>query len=458
MTMHAEGKTLSSAYAEFVVGTRFKDLEQEVVHQSKKLFMDLIGVSLAGYTLMEFPRLLVDYMAGLGGTPEATMIGTKRKFPAIHAALVNAACAHALDMDDGHRFAALHPGTVIIPAAIAAAELYQASTRELIAGIVAGYEVMIRVGMAITPSSLNRGFHITGITGPFGAAAAAAKIMGLTHEKTVNALGIAGLQQSGLIQVNHEVEGAMVKPINPAKAAMSGLLSSILAEKGAKGPLHIFEGEDGYLKAVADEVDTALLTKDLGREFEICNVYLKLYAACRHAHASMDAALEAFRGSHIDVTEIQEISIETYPAALRLAGINNATTTSAGRFSIPFSVALALIKGDAGADKYSEENVRDPGIQGLARKVHLSVGSKWERLYPEKRGATATVTDKNNHVWSHEVELAKGEPENPASWEEISKKFYTNATLLIADKEAKKLGDTMMKLEHSSLDELLQLI
>ncbi len=458
MTMHDEGKTLSSAYAEFVVGTRFEDLKQEVVLQAKKLFMDLIGVSLAGYKLMEFPRGMVDYMAGLGGTPEATIIGTKRKFPAINAAFANAACAHGLDMDDGHRFAALHPGTVIIPAAIAAAELSEATTKELIAGVVAGYEVMIRIGMAINPSSLNRGFHSTGTIGVFGASAAAANIMGLNREETVAAFGLAGLQSSGLLQVNHEVEGAKVKPINPARAAMSGILSCILARKGYRGPLNIFEGEDGFLKAMADEVHSDLLTRDLDRKFEICNVYLKLYAACRHAHASMDAALEAFRGGHIDVTEIQEISIETYPVALRLAGITNATTPSAGRFSIPFSVALSLITGDAGADRYSEENVRDQTIQALAGKVVLSVGSKWERLYPEKRGATATITDKNNHVWSHEVELAKGEPENPASWEEIYKKFYTNATLLIADKDANRLGDIVMKLEHSSLDELFQLM
>jgi len=448
----------SSIYADFVVNTRYDDLEPEVIHQAKKLILDLMGVSLAGYKLMEFPRMVVGYMSDLGGKPEATIIHTKKKFPAVNAALANAACAHALDMDDGHRFAALHPGTVIIPAAIAAAELSGASTKELITGIVVGYEVMIRIGMAINPSSLNRGFHITGITGPFGAAAAAAKIIGLNLVETIDAFGIAGLQQSGLIQVNHEVEGAMVKPINPAKAAMSGLLSSILAEKGAKGPLHIFEGEDGYLKAVADEVNTALLTRNLGREFEILNVYLKLHAACRHAHASMDAALEAFGESHIDIAEIQKISIETYPAAIRLAGIINATTPSAGRFSIPFSVALALIKQDAGADKYTEENVRDQSIQGLAEKVHLSVGSKWEKQYPEKRGATVSITDKVNKMWSAEVELAKGEPENPASWEEIYTKFHTNATLLISEKDAKELVDTIMNLEHSSLGELLEFI
>ncbi len=199
------------------------------------------------------------------------------------------------------------------------------------------------------------------------------------------------------------------------------------------------------------------MTRELGKKFEILNVYLKLYAACRHAHASIDAALDAISGSQIDAAEIERISIDTYPAAIRLAGMTNATTPSAARFSIPFSVALALIKRDAGAEKYSEENVGDQRIQSLARKVHLSVGSKWEKLYPDKRGATVSITDRNK-TWSAEVELAKGEPENPASWEEIHEKFYTNATLLISEKDAKVLGDTIMSLEHSSLDELLRLI
>ena len=447
----------SSLYADFTVNTHYDNLKPEVIQQARKLILDLIGVSLASYKLMEFPRMVVDYMGVLGGTPEATIIQTKKKFPAVNAAFANAACAHALDMDDGHRFAALHPGTVVIPAAIAAAELSGASTRELITGVVVGYEIMIRIGMAINPSSLNRGFHSTGIVGPFGAAAAAANIMGLSREDTIGAFGLAGLQASGLIQVNHDVEGAKVKPINPARAAMSGLLSSILAEKGARGPLAIFEGEDGFLKAVTDEVKVELMTHKLGQEFEICNVYLKLYAACRHAHAAIDAALEASRTAHIDPQEISKISIQTYPAAIRLAGMTNATTPSAGRFSIPFSVALALIKQDAGADKYSEENVRDQRIQALAGKVDLSMSTNWEKLYPEKRGATVSITDKNR-TWSAEVELAKGEPENPASWEEIHEKFYTNATLLISDKDAKVLGDTIMGLEHSSLDELLRLI
>ena len=449
---------ISSTYSDFIVNNRFDDLKPEVIQQAKKLILDLIGVSLAGYRMMEFPRLLVDYMTSLGGTPEATIFQTKKKFPAINAVLANAACAHAIDMDDGHRFGALHPGTVIIPTALAATELSGASTKDLIAGVVVGYEVMIRIGMAIVPSSLSRGFHITGITGPYGAAAAVGKILGLSRDEIVGAFGLAGLQASGLIQVNHEVEGAKVKPINPARAATSGLLSCILAQRGARGPLGIFEGEDGYLKAFADEVKSDLLTRGLGQEYEVLNVYLKLYAACRHAHAPIDAALESFTNIRIDTSEINEIHIETYPAAIRLAGIKDPTTPSAARFSIPFSVALALIKKDAGADKYTEENVRDQIVRKLAGKVQLSASKSWEQLYPEKRGATVTIITYDGETCSAEVELAKGEPENPASWEEIYRKFYANSTLLISEKEAKKLGHIIMNLEHSSLGDLIELL
>ncbi|MDI6763824.1 MAG: MmgE/PrpD family protein [Thermodesulfobacteriota bacterium] len=449
---------LSTSYADFILSTRYDQLKPEVILQSKKLILDLVGVSLAGYKLMEFPRLVVTYMKSLGGIPEATMIQTKRKFPALNAVFANASCAHALDMDDGHRFGALHPGTVIVPAALGAAELSKASTKDLITGIVLGYEVMIRIGMAINPSSLNRGFHTTGITGAFGAGAAAAKIMRLSREETIGALGLAGLQGSGLLQVNHDNEGSKVKPINPAKAAQSGLLSCILAQKGAKGPLDIFEGEDGFLKAFTDEVKKDLLTRDLGKEFEICNTYTKLYAACRHAHACIDAALEAFHQSQIDITEINKISIETFPAAIRLAGITHVTTPSAARFSIPFSVALALIKKDAGADKYSDENIRDETIQRLCRKVTLSVSEKWEKLYPDKRGATVRIIDKKNREWSAEVDLARGEPENPAAWNEVYQKFFTNASLVLPEGDVKTLGNTIMNLEDFALDRLTEFL
>ena len=451
-------ETISSIYADFLVRTRFEDLSAEVVQQTKKVLLDLIGVSLAGYKSMSFPKIVADYVLELGGRPEATVIQAKRKVPAVHAALANASCAHALDMDDGHRFAASHPGAVVIPAAMAAAELVRAGTKSLITGIVVGYEIMIRLGRAIVPSSLNRGFHITGITGTFGAAAAAANIMSLTREEAIAALGMAGLQSAGLIQVNHEVEGSMVKPLNPARASSSGLLSCILAQKGARGPLEIFEGQDGYFKAFSEDVKPEALTQDLGRKFEISKVYLKLYSACRHAHAPIDAAFAAFGKGDRIIEAIHRIVVETYPAAVRLAGIPHATTPSAGRFSIPFSVALALVKKDAGADQYSDENVQDKTIQDLAQKVELVASPRWEAVYPQKRGATVTIAHKEGTSVAAEVDLAKGEPENPAGWKEIYQKFLTNATSCLSKMDAEALGDLMNRLEDASLEELVSLI
>ena len=451
-------RSISESYADFIVRTRFEDLGAEVVQQAKKLILDLVGVSLAGYATMEFPKIVVSYFADLGGKPEATIVQTRKKFPAVNAAFANAACAHAIDMDDGHRFGALHPGVVIIPAALAAAELGGADSKTLLAGIVAGYEIMIRLGAAINPSSLNRGFHITGITGVYGAAAACAKIMNLNQEETAGALGMAGLQASGLIQVNHEVEGAKVKPLNPARAASNGLLSCLLAKRGARGPLQIFEGEDGYLKAVSDEVRQDLLTKGLGNEYEILKVYVKLYAACRHAHAPIDAVFEALRGQSLAPEDITRVSVETYSAAVRLAGIREATTPSAARFSIPFSVAIAIARKDAGPNQYCEEVIRDPSIQALAQKVEMTVSGKWEAAYPHQRGATVTVHTRSGKKLGVEVELAKGEPENPATWDEMYRKFFSNAKQLLSEKDVEELGERIMAIEDSSLDDVLRLL
>ncbi|MFH1382279.1 MAG: MmgE/PrpD family protein [Chloroflexota bacterium] len=448
---------LSAIYANYVCNSSYENLTAPVISQAKQSVMDLIGVSLAGYKLMEFPQHVVNYTAGLGGKPEATIIAKRgKKFPALNAAFANGACAHALDMDDGHRLAAGHPGAAVIPAAIACAEQCQASTKDLISGVVVGYEVTIRIASAINPSSLSRGFHTTGTTGPFGAAAAAANIMHLNKDETIGALGLAGLQGAGLLEVMHDDEAAKVKSIHTARAAMAGLFAADIARKGVRGPTAILEGEDGFLRAMADKINPELLTRGLGQTFEIMNTYTKFYAACRHVHVSIDAALATCRREHIDPEEITGISIETYPVALKMCSTVHPLTPSAARFSLSFCVALALIKGDAGADKFSAENVNDDRIQNLAGKVKSSVSSKWEKLYPGKRGTTVSITDVRGITRSTEMELAIGEPETPASTEDVSRKFYNNVTLLVSKSTAKKMEEVILNLENMQLSDLTE--
>jgi 2-methylcitrate dehydratase PrpD len=445
----------SSIYADYICSATYEKLPPQVVVQAKQSILDLVGVSLAGYKLMEFPQLVVNYMAGMGGKAESTIISKKgEKFPAINAAFANGACAHALDMDDGHRMAGGHPGASIIPAAIASAELCHASSKELISGIVVGYEVWIRIGMAINPSNLLRGFHTTGVVGPFGAAAAAANIMHLNKEQTIGAIGLAGLQGAGLLQVMHDDEAAKVKSISTARGAMAGLFAATIAREGARGPVAVLEGEDGFLRAMADKVNPEMLTRGLGQNYEIKNTYTKFYAACRHVHVSIDAAMATCQREGIEPDEICSINIETYPVAINLCSTVHPATPSAARFSLPFCVALALMKGDAGADKYSEENIKDARIQNLASKVKISVSNKWSNLYPGKRGTTVSITDLKGTTRTTEMDLAIGEPETPAGPDDFSRKFYNNATILVSESRAKKMEETILNLENIPLSVL----
>ncbi|MBI4774985.1 MAG: MmgE/PrpD family protein [Deltaproteobacteria bacterium] len=450
--------TASEAYASFCSTLDFDHLPEPVVERAKTALLDTIGAALAGMKTMEFPRRLARYLVDLGGRGEATTFTFPDKIPAVNAALANAAAAHALDMDDGHRFAALHPGAVVAPAALAAAEMVGADTRRLISGLICGYEVMIRVGLAVNPSSLNRGFHSTGVAGVFGSAAAAGHIMTLSSEAITGALGLAGLQSAGLLQVNHDAEGAKVKPLNAAKAAQSGLLAAVLAAGGAKGPLEIFEGTDALLRAVADDTFPDRLVEGLGERWEILNTYVKLYPACRHCHAAMDAALELLELGACLPRDIEHVRVETYPVAVRLAGIPQPTTVSAARFSIPFSLALALVCGRSGTNQYTETNLADPSIRRIMENVTLASSPRWEDAYPRQRGASVIVMDRTGRTHRAEVALAKGEPENPAGRDAIEAKFRENAALALSDENVDKLASVLTRLESLSLSALTDLL
>ena len=443
---------VSTAFAKFAQDLQFEDLTQEVVLQAKKSILDLIGVALAGYR-MEFPAMAVEYIAGLGGKPEATIIQRGKKYPAIHAALANGICSHALDMDDGHRYGAVHPASPIVPAAIAAAELRGSNGKDLITATVAGFEVLLRVSRAINPSHLSRGFHTTGTVGAFGAAVASGKLIGLCQEEMVNSIGMAGLQGAGLLEILHD--GAMVKSLHSGKAALAGLLAAIFARNGAKGPVSIFEGQKGFLGAMADTVDPDVLLKGLGESFEILGTYFKFHAACRHTHPAIDAALEILRKNSIAPQDIARIEIETYPVAIQFCGHTvHPETVSAAKFSIPFSVAMAILLGDLSTDKFTEANIRDERIKSLADRVKVSPGKDWGVVYPDKRGASVTLKTVSGQSYFTSIHLAKGEPETPASLEELMEKFHTNATQVLTKEKVKRLGENIMNLENLSVSHI----
>ena len=451
-----ETRLLSSIYSDFIEATTYDSLPNEVTLEAKRRILDTIGAALVGST-WEFPQTVINYMVELGGKPEATIIQTGTKFPAVNAALANGVCAHALELDDGHRQAHFHPGACVIPSAISAAEMCGAGGKELITAVVVGYEVSIRIGIAINPGQMLRGHHTTGTVGTFGAAAAAGKIMGLSAPEMASAFGIAGLQGAGFFEVTRG--GTMVKPMLPGKAAMGGLLAAILSKRGAMGPTTIFEGKAGFLRAMTDELDSNSLTAGLGEVFEICKTYTKFHASCHLTHPSIDAALKICRENDIPPEKMSKVAIATNSLARYNCGdVIHPTTVSVAKFSIPFTVALAIIKGDVSQNRFSEENINDDKIQELAGKVELGVSEAWERLYPDKTGATIKIVTSDGKTYSDSLEFPKGEPENPGTVEDLYGKFHANTTQVLSAEEAVTLRNNIMNLENLPLKDITGLI
>ena len=255
---------LSRALANYSVGMTYEKLPPDVISFTKLCILDYFGSAIAGSDKPPI-QMISDLIKEMGGTEQANLF-TGGKSSVLQAALLNGASSHVVELDDIHKGSIIHAATVVIPAALAIAEWKELSGKELITAIVVGYEVCYRIGEAVSPSHYYY-WHNTATCGTFGAAIAAAKLLQLTEEETIHALGNAGTQAAGLWEFIED--GAMTKQLHAGKAAMNGVLAALLAQKGFTGPLKILEGNRGFFKAMSDEYDTTKITKSLGSEFKI---------------------------------------------------------------------------------------------------------------------------------------------------------------------------------------------
>lgn len=440
-------------FAEYFSRVTFEDLPPEVVHKTKMLTIDLLGVTLAGLK-MDFPQMMIDYLAGLEGVHQATLFGSQHKVPAIHAALGNGVSSHALDMDDGYRYGGVHAGVAVIPAALAFGESKNLDGKKFLLAMTMGYEIVNRISKAMNPSHLGRGFHTTGTIGVLGAAAACGVLAGLNKEQMAHALGIAALQGAGLLEILND--GAMVKPIHPGKAAMAGVMSVELAMRGAKGPMKALEGEKGLFKAMADAVSTEHLFDGLGSDFYILGQYIKFHAACRHIHPTIDGLLSVMRDKQLKFQDLDTIDITTYPVAVSFCGTKELPDSPEGaKFSLAFSSAMAAYFGDAGEHRYTQDTVANQEIRALACRITSSTSERWEKAYPRERGAALSIRIKNGETFSIDVPLPNGEPENPASDDDFIRKFQQNVADLNPASVQTLLG-VALNLDQHAIAELTQ--
>lgn len=449
-------QSLTEKLASFIVDTSYENLPSVVVEQVKMCMLDFLGVALAGS--MTVPgRIIIDFVNGVRSHPEATVISSHRKVPCAIASLANGTMAHCLELDDGNRRAMGHPGVVTIPPALATAELYNCDGKDLVTSITIGYDVFARIGSAVNPSHFERGFHTTGTCGTIAAAAAAGKLLNLDKSEMVNALGLAGTQASGLFEFVSD--GSMSKPLHPGVASHGGVLAALLAKKGFTGPRTILEGKRGFFKAMSDFYKPKEVTNQLGKRFRVLDTYFKFHAACRHAHPAIDSALKISKENPINIEEIEKIFVKTYRAACEATNIYNPETILSAKLSTPFSVAIALIKGKAGLDEYSEESIRNKRVLQLSQRVIVSMDEKLDKLVPEKRGAIVKIKMKDGTEFEHYSMLPRGEPELPASKEELREKFRNLTREVVKKERIERIIEKIENLEKlTSLSELCSLL
>lgn len=334
-------------------------------------------------------------------------------------ALYWGALGNVLEMDDVDKRAILHPGPVVIAAALSAAQNVGANAEQFLNGVVRGYEAVIRIGRAVGPDHY-RYWHNTGTCGPFGAAAAAASIFNLDTEQTVWALGLAGTQASGFWQMRNEPE-SFAKQLHTARAAHAGLLAAQLAANGFVGLKTVLEGPQGFFAAMCGDADPSKVVDFQDDGWAIHDVSVKPWPACRHAHAAIDAAL-VLRNEGVRADDIQSAVIRSYKDALVFCGKPQPKDSLSAKFSLQHSAAIVFLRGEPRLEDFEGAALSDPAVIALREKISTVEDEAITALYPARFGAALEVVLKSGDKRTVEIPDALGDPENPAPVEMILNK------------------------------------
>lgn len=356
-------------------------------------------------------------LAALEGAGPCRVVGGRRAGPQA-AALANGPMGALLEMDDVDKRGLLHPGPVVIPAALAAAEA--AGVRDgtsFLNAVVRGYEAMIRVGRAAGPGHY-RYFHATGTCGPFGAAAAAATLLGLDLRETAWALTNAGQQAAGLWQVRHEP--VFTKALHDGRAAANGVAAAFLAREGYAGPLSHFEGPQGFFTALCDEADPEAVVTAPDAGWAIRDVSFKPHAACRHAHAVIDAVLEL--RAQAGGGTLARLEVASYRDALSFCDRPEPQTSGEAKFSLQHAAAVAWAHGDADLERFTTTVIADPVIAALRGQVSVREDAAATARYPARFGASAMAVLQDGARLEADMPDALGDPERPVTPGDIETK------------------------------------
>jgi 2-methylcitrate dehydratase PrpD len=438
--------------AEFVARTSYDTLPAEVRSRVKAFVLDLVGIALRARNEAESTPAMVSAAARLGLAGGAcTVIGDAAGYAPPGAAMLNGTLAHSLDFDDTHASGSLHPSAPIAPAAFAAAEMAGADGKALIAAIVAGYEVQIRLALALDPAAhYDRGFHPTATCGAFGAAAAAGRLLGLDPQGHANAFGIVLSMAAGSMQFL--VNGAWTKRSHVGHAAMCGVIAATLAREGYQGAADALEGKWGFLHAYAPAADAAKVVDGLGSRWETLKIAVKPYPSCRYTHAPLDGILALARQHGIKPEEVEEVAVGLPEPGWKITGDPEPAKQSPrsvvdGQFSMAFCAAVALRTGGLAWDDYAR-HLGDPATLALCKKVRARVDPKAQADFPHEMSGTVAIRTARGTFETY-VRVPKGEPANFLSAAELRAKFDGLAGPYLSARRRDELAGAILALEQA---------
>ena len=422
--------------AQFAVQLQYSDLPPSVIEKAKEIALHAWGVQLAGSTL-PWSKAAYRYVRGQGGVPESTVVNYGLKTSAVNAAFANGTFGHSFEMDDNHAATGIKGGCAVVPAALAVGEQQLSTGKEFILATVVAYEVMIRIGLSVTPALMGRGRQPTGSCGPFGAATATGKLFRFDEKTMLHAISVAAAHSAGLLESPATGRGDL-KRIYGGMAASSGIRSALLAGEGLTGPATMLEGELGFCCAFGDTSNLAALTAGLGTEWQILRVHYKIYAQDGYIQPMTEALDRIMKQHSFRPEDIEEVRAGcSRHAHDQVVGvIREPRDLTSAQFSANFSLALFLVKGGAGFQEYTEESLIDPGIMDLGRKIHTYVDEEieqeWQKTKP--RGARVTVRLTSGKTYTECVPMLRS-----MTAEDVNEKFRRLATVAVGTEQCERL-------------------
>ena len=450
---------LSHEFAGFVATTTYERLPVSAIEGAKKSILDTIGVILAASGVEPAVRGVRDLVLEAGGAPEASLLGFGGRAPAVMAAFMNGAMAHCLDFDD-HAPEGHHPSSSIVPAAFAVAERAGGvSGREMIAAVAAGQDMFMRLRRNV-PS--RQDWHLTTVLGVFSAAASAARVLRLDRDRTINALGIAGMQSCGTLELAYGV-GSDLRGLYAGFTSKGATLAALLAHKGVSGTRSMFEGKAGLFPTYfAGQYDRARMLDGLGEAYSGGDILYKPWPSCGASHGFIHATLELMREHRLAVADIAELQVNVGDFQHQLCQPIEArrapATPADAKFSIPFCVALAATKGRVQVSDFFGNALRDPAVLATARKVVPVLDERfdWKSKLPKGR---LDIVMNDGQVFSRVGDEVPGDAECPMSWDTLLDKFGQAARLAArAPSEAQIARAQQLARQLEDLDDATEIL